>query len=222
MRRLISEIRTKGLKKVAYRSWKSLYSDLSKEALTWIKLVFSLKGFWIFIPAILSMVLVYCADAYNWPAILDKGNNEWLAIWLMGITTGVVLIRVLFFSRHLDIILFALAAAFLCREIHFVGTHKGIYIALTVIAIWATYWRNELFKDFASSTPLKITFACMFWAYTLAILIQRRAFRHIIPLEDKLHVPLEEVGENVSHTIFLCVALLLFTLKPDTKTTDMS
>lgn len=222
MWRVIPEIRKEGLKEVVCRSLKSLYSDLSKETLTWIKLVFSLKGFWIFIPGILSMLLVYCADAYNWSEILDKGNNEWFAIWLMSIITGIILVRVLFFSFHLDIILFVLASAFLCREIHFVGTGKGIYIALTFIGIWAMYWRDKLFRDFASSTPLKLTFACMFWTYTLAILIQRRVFRHIIPLEDKLHVPLEEVGENVSHIIFLSVALLLFTLKTDTKTTDIS
>lgn len=142
------------------RGLESLYSDLSKEALTWIKLVFSLKGFWVFIPGILSMVLVYCADAYNWSGILDKANNEWLAIWLMGITTGIILIRVLFFTRHLDIILFALAAAFLCRGIHFAGTRKGVYIAVTVIGIWGLYWRDEISRGFALSIPLKLFLCC--------------------------------------------------------------
>ncbi|MFW5923083.1 MAG: hypothetical protein ACOCSQ_01735 [Planctomycetota bacterium] len=122
--------------------------------------MFSLKGFWVFIPGILSMVLVYCADAYNWSGILDKANNEWLAIWLMGITTGIILIRVLFFTRHLDIILFALAAAFLCRGIHFAGTRKGVYIAVTVIGIWGLYWRDEISRGFALSIPLKLFLCC--------------------------------------------------------------
>ena len=195
-----------------YEFLQPVFDDFKKEIPTWKNIIFTKKGIWIFIPGIISMLFVYLADANGWKACIAKSLNENIALYLMSMVTLIMLIRVIIYHYHLDIILFALSVSFLCREIHFTGTHKGIYVALTLILIWGFFWRKHLFKDFASSKILKLFFAGMVWTYTLAILIQRRALRGIIPYERKLHIPLEEVGENVSHLFFIAVALLCFTL----------
>lgn len=202
--------------------------EFKQEVIDWLKLLFSLSGIWVFIPAILAIVYVYIAKANNWDDTLIKGTHETIALWLMSIATGIMLIRIIFYHYHLDIILFVLAVAFLCREIHFTGTHKGIYIAAGIIGFWSYCWRKQLFADFATSRIMRIVFMGMIWSYFLALLVQRRAFKRILPKEKHFHVPMEEVGENVAHLSFILVAILCFTLrhspseKPPEKEIDSS
>lgn len=185
---------------------------LKTEAVDWLKLVFSLQGLWVFIPGFLGMSYVYIAHANGWLETVGRGPQEMTALWLMGTATAIMLVRVSVFNYYLDFVLLALAVSFLCREIHFPGTHKGVYVAIAIVGIWAYFRRKQILAEFATSKILKIGFFGMAWTYMLAILIQRRAFRHMLPNEQLLHTPLEEVVENVCHIFFILVTLLCFTL----------
>ena len=100
-----------------------------------------------------------------------------------------------------------LAVALLCREIHFAGTHHGIYVALAAISLWAWYWRERLSVPF-NRGPLRPLLLSSFAVYIFSQLIARRIFRGILPDEARLHIPLEEVAENVGHLVLLATALV--------------
>ncbi len=190
----------------------------------WMKLVFSFKGFWVFIPGIIAVAAVYFIDKsmsgdarsvlislvgkdIMYRDLISKPWNEVAAVVLMAITSFIFLVRVIVYSFDVDKILLALSSAFLCREIHFVGTHSGVYVAVSLILIWCVVWNKRLLAEFASSTALRlVTFGTAF-TYALAIFIQRRALKSIVPdsmraLEKKLHISLEEVTENTAHLFF--------------------
>jgi len=44
--------------------------------------------------------------------------------------------------------------------------------------------------------------------YFLSVLISRRVFRHILPCEKELHIPLEEVMETMAHLMMLGTSIL--------------
>jgi hypothetical protein len=188
--------------------------DLKKEALVWLKSVFSLTGFWSLIPVLMGVGLVYYGHSQGSDTKTWKGTCEVIALWLMGATTFLFLIRTILFRTSLDIVLLALSASFLCREIHFVGTHQGIYVAIAVIGVWTWLWRDKLLEEVDGKKQLKVTMFCMCWSYFVAIVIQRRVFKEkrlpLLPNEELLHVPLEEVTENFSHAAFLLVGLVSF------------
>lgn len=102
------------------------------------------------------------------------------------------------------------AAVFCCREIHFYGTHKGVYYATAVVVAWtaAAAWR---YRD--RLRPEAVNWRQISWlaasvaAYAVALMIQRRLFQHI-PGEQTLHVPLEEAAETMAHLLLFIAALM--------------
>ncbi len=188
--------------------------DLQREIPVWLKAIFSLTGFWAFLFVLLGVAIVYYAQSNGDNTQTWKGLCEVIALWLMGATTALFLLRVILFRMKMDIVLLALAVSFLCREIHFTGTHRGIYYAIAIIGVWTWLWRDKLLEEVNGKKQLKVAMFCMCWSYFIAILIQKRVFREkrlpLLPHEDLLHVPLEEVTENFSHTAFFLLGLISF------------
>ena len=199
--------------------------NILTELIVWLKAVFSLTGFWAFIPVLIGIGVVYYKI---YPLIPDyseadfkvmvlnpwKDTCEGIALWLMGVTSALFLLRTVLFRTKLDMVLLALSASFLCREIHFTGTHKGIYIALAIIGVWTWLWRDRLLEEVDGKKQLKVAVFCMCWSYLVAILIQKRVFKEtripLLPNENELHDSLEEVTENFSHAAFFLVGLVSF------------
>jgi hypothetical protein len=188
--------------------------NILTELIVWLKAVFSLTGFWAFIPVLIGVGVVYYGESQGSDTRTWKGPCEMIAIWLMGATTALFLLRAILFRTYTDMILLALAASFLCREIHFTGTHKGIYYAIGIIGAWTWLWRDRLLEEVDGKKQLKVAVFCMCWSYLVAIIIQKRVFKEkrlpLLPNEDLLHVPLEEVTENFSHAAFFLVGLVSF------------
>ncbi len=154
----------------------------------------------------LSVGAVYLADAAGGDRLIAKRPNEVVALVLLALAVLACLLRLTVWRDRFHLVLAAFTASLLCREIHFAGTHKGIYVAAVAIAVWAWVWRKHLLpvvKGTAKGRWLVIAA----WAYVFAILIQRRAFR-FLPLESQLHIQMEEVAENVAHTLLLIACLL--------------
>ncbi len=179
----------------------------------WFSLVFSAKGCWVFLPGILGVSFVYIANWRGWEGAIAKDPHETLAIILLVIATSIFAFRVVAFRFPLDKILLALSAALLCREIHFAGTKKGIYVAVVLIIIWAIFWRGRYFEGLRVPDLFKVSCFGLFWTYIFSQIIARRAFRGILPLEEELHVPFEEIVENIAHVFFIYVGLLSFVIK---------
>ena len=161
-------------------------------------------------PALLPPLVIpasYLIDASGWRGIIGKGPQETLAIVLMGVAVTTTGIGWLIRRDRIGLVLTALAVAFLCREIHFRGTHKGVYVALGLIAVWCVVWRRSLLAELRSRPRTRRWLILMVWAYAIAVLVQRRVLRGMAG-EDQLHVPMEEVGENVAHLFLIILSLV--------------
>ena len=118
-----------------------IWDDKTKLALRdWLNVIFSFRGIWCFIPAILGIFFVYWAE-YNAKYLILKEYHETLAICLMSIAVILFLVRSLLYRLEIDYILLTMAVNFLCREIHFVGTDNGVVTVAAIVLVWTIYWK---------------------------------------------------------------------------------
>jgi hypothetical protein len=91
------------------------------------------------------------------------------------------------------------------REIHFEWTHKGVYILLLILISLVWWWRERL-KPLAQAGVFLPWFKGTMVIYLLSVLISRRVFRGLLPDEELMHTAVEEVLENVAHSMLLITA----------------
>jgi hypothetical protein len=154
----------------------------------------------------LGIAAVYAARAVGWEFLIDKPPHEVAALVILPAALLVCGARWLIRRDRLHLVLTASSAALVCREIHFAGTHRGIYAAAGLIALWCVLWRRSL-KKFVWRTAKGRWLTVAIWSYFVAVLVQRRAMK-FLPDEEILHVRMEEVCENVAHLVFLIACLV--------------
>jgi hypothetical protein len=200
--------------------------DKTRQALyNFLKLIFSFRGIWCFIPAILGIIFVYWAEDYSKSLIL-KEYHETLAIFLMSIAVILFLVRSILYRLEIDYILFAIALNFLCREIHFAGTDNAVVIIAAIVLVWIVYWRDRIWAKIESAKIVQVALVGTAFTYFLSILIARRVFSidhlSLLPNEANVHVELEEVLENIAHLYLIFIGVVaFFCLRPiSTKTSN--
>jgi hypothetical protein len=216
------------------------FSRFKKEAAEWSKLIFSMRGFWVFLPGFATVLAVYFIDlhavneagesvalfsigksSFLLKDIISTDLHEKLAIGLLSITTVVFLSSAVAYRFEIDFVLLALSAAFLCREIKFDVSKEGVYIAAGLIGIWSGFHYEKLLKELERSTLVKIVLFGTGWSYLFTLIIQRRIFKSIfrtlhmdglLAIEKNLHTLFEESTETTAHLFFLLLAIVCFTL----------
>jgi hypothetical protein len=166
---------------------------------------------WLLWPGLLAvgpvvMGLLYLVQAEQWRGA-EKRINEWYAVCVLGLVVVVLIGRSAWQRSLLYLLLAGFALAAWLREIHYPWTDQGVYVLLLVLIGLAWWWRERLkpLAQAGSFLPwLKGTMA----AYVLSVLIARRVFRNLLPNEELMHVPMEEVMENVAHSMLLVTALV--------------
>ena len=154
-----------------------------------------------------TMLTVYTAYFAKYPGFYNKRIHETLALIILSLVVLNFLSCALLYRRLIHIVLSVLTAALFCREWHFAGTSTGIYIALALIGIWSFVYRKKLMEAIKSG-PLKSWLNATFLTYILSQLIARRVFRSLLPMENELHVPLEEVVETTAHLMLLVASII--------------
>jgi len=154
---------------------------------------------------VLAAFSTYPAHVNDFQVWNFKGTHEPLALTLLGPAAVAFALHALVGRDRLRLLLALLAVAFYCREWHFAGTSKGVYVALGLLGVWGWAWRRFL-MDTLADRRLLLPLVATGWAYLLSQLIARRVFR-FVPLEDVLHVPAEEVTETMAHTMLAGVAI---------------
>jgi len=187
--------------------------NILHELRDWMKVVFT-SGIWSFFPVIIGIGVAYWIDANGIGEGAVKGTSEVIAIWLMALVVAVFLLRVIIYKMRTDIVMLILGVGFLCREIHFAGTDKGVYVVAVIAGLLAWVWRDNILDELDGKNQVKAAMFCMFWSYLVTLLIQRRVFREhrigILPDENIMHISLEEITENFAHLAFLAVGLIFF------------
>lgn len=155
-----------------------------------------------------AMACCYAAYFAGRPGFYQKRIHEILALIILFITGTIFFLCAVRYRRPIVIILTVLTVAFFCREWHFAGTSKGVYVTLAIVGFWAYVWRDKIAQALKNRS-LKIWLIATFVTYFLSQLIARRAFRSLhLPLELQLHVPMEEVVETTAHIMLLVTSLI--------------
>ena len=197
--------------------------DVLKEVLECLKLMVIPKNFWIYLPPLLGIGSVYYAQAHDIKWILDKGGPENTALVLLGITIAILTIAAIRFRNMASMFFLILSINFLIRELDdtaltlpyfgdvVLRTKEYIYVALGIMAAWGIWQERKLFGFFSSYPLVKIMFLGLCSSYTVSQLIARRLFKHIhiLPDENQLHIPFEEMSETAAHIFFLLMALVI-------------
>jgi hypothetical protein len=165
----------------------------------------SLRHWWPLALGPLAILCVYGAHHVGWTSIIAKPPHEALALVLIFSASLAFAARALHGDGPAYTILGVLATAFACREVHWAWTHKGVYVAVLGVFVWALCWRERLLPNVMAGRFLPWLVSTGF-VYVLSVLVARRAFRGILPLEPELHVALEETLENVAHAMLLLTA----------------
>lgn len=181
----------------------------------WKRQILSPVLIWVFLPAMVGILFVYWAQASPQRQLwVAKTPHETTAIVLLSIASGLFLMRAWLFRLELDYLLLVMAINFMCREIHFAGTDNGVVAVAVCVLMMALYWLDRIFAALKKAPLVRLALAGTFLTYLLAQLIQRRVFRAgripLLPEEALLHVPLEEVTENIAHLYFIFIALAGF------------
>jgi hypothetical protein len=155
-----------------------------------------------------SVLLSHVDDA--WFQTL-QGSLEVPAPFMIGFVCVVYLLRSWRQRSALFLLLGVLAFAMALRELHdlpwlgFVKT--GVYVALGGVIAWGVLWRDRVWKCLSTDWRHTSWLAATFFAYFLAVVIQRRAFR-FIPGEHHIHRSLEECAEFIAHGLFIATCLI--------------
>ena len=201
--------------------YRHIWDDKTQRALRdLLNLIFSYRGIWCFIPAIVGMVFVYWAEN-NAKYLILKEYHEILAICLMGIAVILFLVRSLLYRLEIDYILLTMAVNFLCREIHFIGTDNAVVIVAAIVLVWIIYWKDRIWGNIENAKSVQIALAGTTFTYFLSIVIARRVFSvdnlGLLPNEQGVHVALEEILENIAHLYLILTGVFAFFSIPSKK-----
>ena len=182
-----------------------------------MKSFFSNIDWRVFLIAPLGILLIAIIFEPQRDIFVIKIVPEIMALVLTGAAVAVSGFRLRIEDNPLVLLMFAFCLAFFSREIHFAGTSTGVYIAVVAIGVWAWRWRERLVAPVNTGQFKSWLFAAG-WTYFLALLIQRRFFKHVFPesllnWEHAMHVPMEEWMEVLAHALLLLTVLSGFNRK---------
>ena len=161
---------------------------------------------WPALIGLLVLLFAYLAQDQGWEWVRRKVLHETLALVLTPIALGLFGWTAYRTRDPLQLVLTALSAVFLMREIHFYGSHRATYFALAAILIWAWRWRERLLEPIARGSTRRWLYSALL-VYFLSQLMDRRGLR-ILPHEQAIHVAVEEMLENAGHLLWIMTAVV--------------
>ena len=169
--------------------------------------------YWPFALGPVAMVVVYALYFTNSHSILGKNIQEPLHLGLISAALVVFLTAAIKEKEMFRFLMSALCFSFLCREMHFVGTSLGVYIAIAIITIWAiSKWKQV--EPAIKQGKIKPWLYATGFTYILSQMIARRVLRSLhVPNEQQVHVILEEAIETVAHSMMVITAIITWRTK---------
>lgn len=98
------------------------------------------------------------------------------------------------------------ALALFLRELHFVGTNTGFYIAIVLLLGWASFARERL-EPFFSNRKIVTLLTAIIWVYLVSKTFDRHMWDHILPAGTTSDL-FEENLEIVGHALFLVLTVV--------------
>ncbi len=172
------------------------------------------ERFWPLILGPLGIGWCLLAAELGWPALHAKSVQEIVALTVTPLALAAGLVRSARTAQPVAILLTAVAATTMLREIHWDWTTKGVYVLLALIACWGLLWRKRVMPYLDANPREGAWLICTAATYVLSQFVARRGFQHILPESSPLHAlfqasydDMEEVVENIAHLMLLVTIL---------------
>ena len=171
----------------------------------------SVISFWPFLMWILPLMAVYGLGHLGLGHLCGRRMNELIALPLVLIS--VVGYGLLAWQRRNEfaLVMFVLSLGFFCREWHFAGTSKGVYVVAAFVGIWFVYRRKSI-GALIKNTPVELWLWSACLCYGMGVLIARRVFAEkylgLLPMEEHYHISLEETMETMAHVMLAATCLV--------------
>lgn len=169
------------------------------------------RSFWPFLLLLVPVVVVYSLGHWGLEDWSGRRINEPIAMPLVFLSVLGYGALAWYTRNELSLVMFILSIDFFCREWHFPGTTKGVYIVAAVLGCWVVYRRKHI-AALIKNTPVEIWLWATFACYLMSIIISRRVFSEnhlgLLPMEELYHIPLEETSETMAHIMLAMTCLV--------------
>jgi len=160
------------------------------------------------VPALLCVIILLILQTpLGW--ITAKPFQEIAAPMVIGLTAGLALAVHYWLRSLFTLMLACFAVALFFRELHFVGTNNGIYLAVIILAVWASAKREEI-REFIGNRWIAGLLACAVWTYFVTKLFDRH-YLSFLPNYVAWENNAEESLETFGH--LMVFALVVLTLR---------
>ena len=166
---------------------------------------------WTWWPMLLGPLVMLCfyqVVGDDYVPVSWKPTLETIALVLTPIAILAGLIRLGVQRLEYHLLLTLLACAILLREIHWDWTTKFVYAAVVALAIWGWVRRNRMNRFLDPNPWARVWLIATGCTYVLSQAVARRAFRSILPEEDRFYDDLEELLECTAHTMLIVTILV--------------
>lgn len=165
--------------------------------------------FWVWpLPFLFCVVILLIRQSpIGW--MTEKPNQEIIAPTVICLTAILVLFVHRWTRELFTLMLACLVWALFMRELHFFGTSRALYITVIVLAVMASYKRDEL-AEFLSQRAIGTLLPLALWTYFVSKQFDRHVFS-FLPDYVLWHDNVEETLETCGHV--LTFSLVIATLR---------
>ncbi|MDA7948626.1 MAG: hypothetical protein MPJ78_14260 [Hyphomicrobiaceae bacterium] len=140
--------------------------------------------------------------------VFEKPVQEIIAPVVIGLAAGLSLVAHYRLRKLFTLMLACFALALFARELHFKGTNAGFYVAIVVLAVWATLKWKQI-REFFGDRGIAGLLTCAFWTFFITKLLDRH-YLSFLPGYTVWHNYVEETLETFGHVMVF--ALIIATL----------
>ena len=155
-----------------------------------------------------GMAYVYVLFLLDRQDLAHKPTLEVIALYLAYTAAACSLLHLRVNRHPYYLLLSCVAITVVLREYHWDWTSGFVYVALGAIAVWGVFWWKRLAPYLDAYPSVRIWLICTAITYVLSQVIARRAFEHVMPHEPLVYSDMEEVVENLSHSMLIVAALV--------------
>ncbi|MBM82359.1 MAG: hypothetical protein CMJ78_17475 [Planctomycetaceae bacterium] len=159
----------------------------------------------ILVVPLIAVLLVFAALNTRAGWLVEEEFQEFIGPAIVAFGLWLSMMSTALRKRLIDVWFVGLFASLLCRELHFVGTSTGIYIALIVLFVSGSILRERLPEFYQRSLPISLLVGG-FSTYAIAVTIDAAWWR-FLPEFRMWRVQVEETLESTGHLLILAAVI---------------
>jgi len=151
-----------------------------------------------------AAILLILQTPIGW--FTEKPVQEIVAPVVLGITAVLALFVYYRVREFFTLLLACFALALFLRELHFLGTNNGFYVAVILLA-WLASSRRDAIHQFLRRRSIGALLSCSLWTYFVTKLIDRH-YLSFLPEYVDWHDSVEESLETLGHLMVFALVVV--------------